>query len=102
MPRPPQKFSLILSLLYRLRYLPHFARLFWRLFRDRRVPAYLKVMVVLTVLYVLSPVDFLPDYLPLVGQLDDLSLLLFVGYYFIQWSPSEVVREHLDVINRAR
>ena len=101
MPRPPRQISLILSLLYRIRHLPYFARLFWRLFRDRRVPAYLKVMAVLTVLYILSPVDLLPDYIPLVGQLDDLSLLLLMGYYFIQWSPPEVVREHMVAIGRA-
>ena len=101
MPRPPQRIPLILSVLRPLQHLPHFARLFWRLFRDRRVPAYLKAMAVLTVLYVLSPIDLLPDYVPFVGQLDDLSLLLLMGYYFIQWSPPEVVREHMAAIDRA-
>jgi uncharacterized membrane protein YkvA (DUF1232 family) len=57
-------------------------------------------MAVITILYVLSPVDLLPDYIPVVGQLDDLSLLLLMGYYFLQWSPPEVVREHAAAIDQ--
>jgi uncharacterized membrane protein YkvA (DUF1232 family) len=83
-----------------LPHLPNFARLFWRLFRDRRVPISLKGMVVVAGLYVLSPLDVLPDYLPLIGQLDDVSLLLLAGYYFIRWSPTRVVREHVAAIDK--
>jgi uncharacterized membrane protein YkvA (DUF1232 family) len=83
-----------------LPHLPNFVRLFWRLFWDRRVPIYLKGMVVVAVLYVLSPLDILPDYLPLIGQIDDLSLLLLAGYYFIRWSPTRVVAEHVATIDK--
>ena len=54
-------------------------KLAWRLFRDRRVPFYLKALPVLGLLYVISPWDLVPDILPAVGQIDDLvvaSLLL--------------------------
>jgi len=47
-------------------------KLAWRLFRDRRVPLYLKALPVLGLLYALSPWDLMPDILPAVGQLDDL------------------------------
>jgi uncharacterized membrane protein YkvA (DUF1232 family) len=77
--------------------LPNVGRLCWRLWRDRRVPRYLKGMVVVTLLYVLSPVDLIPGFLvPVLGQLDDVTLVLLASYLFIRWSPLEVVHEHLS------
>ncbi len=76
--------------------LPNFVRLGWRLFRDRRVPRSLKSMVVLTLLYIGSPFDVIPDFFfPGFSYVDDLTLLLLMGYYFIRWSPQEVVTEHV-------
>jgi uncharacterized membrane protein YkvA (DUF1232 family) len=95
----PQRGGFLLYLLRLLPHLPNFARLFWRLFRDPRVPYYLKGMVVATVLYVLSPFDIVTDFVPFVGQIDDLVLLLLAGYYFIRWSPRDVVREHVAAID---
>jgi uncharacterized membrane protein YkvA (DUF1232 family) len=87
--------------LFRLiRHLPNFIRLLWRLFRDPRVPLYLKGMLIVAGLYVLSPLDIFPDYLPFLGQLDDLSLLLLAGYYFVKWSPRDVVEEHVARIDK--
>ncbi|HSF31211.1 MAG TPA: DUF1232 domain-containing protein [Candidatus Tectomicrobia bacterium] len=77
--------------------LPTMGRLYWRLWRDRRVPKYLKIMLVATLLYVLSPVDLIPGFLlPVIGQLDDVSLVLLASYLFIRWSPQNVVHEHLS------
>ena len=71
-------------------------RLCWRLWRDRRVPKYLKGMVIVTLLYVLSPIDLIPEFfVPLIGQLDDVTLLLVASYLLIRWSPQEVVSEHM-------
>jgi uncharacterized membrane protein YkvA (DUF1232 family) len=79
--------------------LPNIVRLCWSLWRDRRVPKYLKGMLVVALLYVLSPVDLIPEFLvPLVGQLDDATLLLLASYIFIRWSPQEVVSEHMASI----
>jgi uncharacterized membrane protein YkvA (DUF1232 family) len=79
--------------------LPNFIRLGWRLFCDARVPVVLKTMVVLTLLYSLSPFDVIPDFFfPGVGYVDDVTLLLLMGYYFIRWSPQEVVTEHVSAI----
>lgn len=38
------------------------------------------VAVVLTLIYIVSPIDFVPDFLPGIGQLDDLAALLFGGW----------------------
>jgi uncharacterized membrane protein YkvA (DUF1232 family) len=79
--------------------LPNVGRLCWRLWRDRRVPKYLKAMVVATLLYVLSPVDLIPGFLiPVIGQLDDVTLVLLASYLFVRWSPQEVVQEHLSAL----
>ncbi|MGQ4807863.1 hypothetical protein NKDENANG_01228 [Candidatus Entotheonellaceae bacterium PAL068K] len=99
MKTPWQKNNPFVFLLRLLPHLPNFARLFWRLCRDPRVPLRLKAMVVAAVLYVLLPIDVLPDFIPVLGQLDDFMLLVFSVYYFIQWSPEAVVAEHVAAID---
>jgi uncharacterized membrane protein YkvA (DUF1232 family) len=77
--------------------LTNVGRLCWRLWRDRRVPKYLKGMLVGVLLYVLSPMDLIPGFLvPVIGQLDDVTLVMLAGYLFIHWSPQEVVHEHVS------
>lgn len=73
-------------------------RLGWRLLRDSRVPATTKLVVPLAVLYALFPVDFLPDFLPALGQVDDLTALLTSLMVFIRIAPKEVVQEHLEAM----
>jgi len=70
------------------------ARLAWRLLRDRRVSWRAKAVLLGAVAYVILPVDFLPDILPLLGQVDDVLLLVFAWRLFLSLCPSEVVIEH--------
>jgi len=80
--------------------LPNVARLCWRLWRDRRVPTYLKAMVIAALVYMLSPIDLIPEFfVPLIGQLDDATLLLLASYLLIRWSPQKVVSEHMASIS---
>ena len=79
--------------------LPGLARLYWRLLWDPRVRLWPKAVLVGTVAYVASPFDLLPDLMPVVGQLDDLTLLLLVGRAFLWWCPAEVVSEHLRALH---
>lgn len=79
-------------------------QLVWRLMGDQRVSLAIKVIVpVLAALYVLSPVDLLPDVIPALGQMDDLAILLLALRLFIQVAPRDVVQELRDDIahNRA-
>jgi uncharacterized membrane protein YkvA (DUF1232 family) len=88
-----------LRLLPLLPQLPNFVRLGWRLWRDRRVPVVLKSMVALILLYSVSPFDIVPEFfLPGVGYIDDVTLLVLAGYYFIRWSPRQAVTEHVEAI----
>jgi uncharacterized membrane protein YkvA (DUF1232 family) len=81
--------------------LPKVGRLCWRLWRDPRVPKSLKGMLVAAFVYVLSPVDLVPDFLvPVLGQLDDATLLMLAAYLFIRWSPPGVVAEHTAALGR--
>jgi len=66
-------------------------RIAWRLMWDSRVPASAKVVPILTVLYVLSPIDILPDLVVGLGQLDDLAILLLGTQLFIAVSPKDIV-----------
>ena len=72
------------------------ARLAWRLLNDRRVDTLYKVIpFVLVGLYFFSPIDFIPDFIPVVGELDDLAVILLGIKFFIDLSPKEVVQQHL-------
>jgi len=73
-------------------------RLVWRLLRDPRVPVYLKVVPAAAVLYVLSPLDFIPDFAVGLGQLDDIGILLVGVEGFIAMCPQHIVEEHRAAI----
>jgi len=83
------------SLLFQL---PSLLRLYWRLLVDRRVPLWPKAVLVATLAYVVSPVDLIPDLMPVIGQLDDLTLLVLVGRAFLWWCPADVVTEHVRAL----
>jgi uncharacterized membrane protein YkvA (DUF1232 family) len=73
------------------------ARLIWRLWNDGRVPGWVKLIPVAGLLYLLSPIDLIPDLmLPGVGEIDDVVLLFLALKAFVDLSPPGVVREHLD------
>jgi uncharacterized membrane protein YkvA (DUF1232 family) len=73
------------------------ARLVWRLFRDRRVSGWVKLIPIAGLAYLLSPIDLLPDLLlPGLGELDDLTIILVSLKMFVDLAPPELVREHLN------
>ena len=78
-----------------LRHVPSFARLYWRLFRDRRVSFLPKALLVLIGLYLFSPIDVVPDLVPVIGAVDDLAVGLGGLWLFVQLCPPAVVREHV-------
>jgi len=81
-------------------HLPNFAKLYWRLFKDHRVPLRAKAILVAAALYVLSPVDFIPLLLnPLFGALDDLGVIFLAARWFLSLCPSDVVEEQVRKIS---
>ncbi len=85
-----------------LAHLPDFVRLYWRLFRDRRVPTLAKAFFVVTLAYLVWPVDLIPDFVPLLGEVDDLAVVLSGLWLFIRLCPPEVVRERVREIAEER
>jgi uncharacterized membrane protein YkvA (DUF1232 family) len=77
-------------------------RLAWRLLQDSRVPWLVKAVPVAAMAYIVSPIDFAPDFLLGLGQLDDLAILLLGLKAFISLSPRDVVEQHLRNLARPR
>lgn len=78
------------------------ARLAWRLIREPQVPLWRKAIPLLALVYVLSPLDFIPDALPLIGELDDLMLLVLALECFVRVCPREPVLFHQAAIAEGR
>ena len=74
--------------------LPTYARVVWGIVRDPRTPLGLKGLLLAALAYVVMPVDLIPDAIPILGQADDLTVLLLVLDMFIQNAPPEVRAEH--------
>jgi uncharacterized membrane protein YkvA (DUF1232 family) len=62
-----------------------------RLRRDPRVPRRAKVVVVLAGLWLLSPIDLLPEFLPVIGPLDDVVVVALALRYAARQVPREVL-----------
>jgi uncharacterized membrane protein YkvA (DUF1232 family) len=75
---------------------PRFLKLITRLMRDPRVPARQKAVLVLLFVYLASPVDLIPDFIPGLGQLDDLVLGAFALDSILNHVPEECIHEHWD------
>jgi uncharacterized membrane protein YkvA (DUF1232 family) len=77
-----------------LRLLPNLGRLMWGLARDRGVSYVDKALVVGAALYLVMPLDLVPDFLPFFGQVDDLVLLLVAVRRLVRRAGPEVVLRH--------
>ena len=75
-----------------------------RLRRDPRVPRRAKVAVAFAAVWVLSPIDLIPEFLPVIGPLDDIVVVALVLRYAARSVPREVLLEawpgNPDLLNR--
>jgi uncharacterized membrane protein YkvA (DUF1232 family) len=60
---------------------------------DRRTPWYAKAVAVLVVAYALSPIDLIPDFVPVLGMLDDLILLPLGIALVVKLMPEGLIAE---------
>ena len=77
-------------------------RLASRLVREPRVPLWTKAVPLLAGIYLVSPLDLVPDFLPLLGQIDDLSLFLVALAVFPRLCPAAPVEFHRAAIAEGR
>jgi uncharacterized membrane protein YkvA (DUF1232 family) len=75
---------------------PMYARLIWALALDARVPTARKALLVLAGAYVVSPIDLIPESVPIVGALDDLAVLVLAVDAFFDGLPPELIAEKLE------
>ena len=61
---------------------------------DRRVPWYARALAGLVVAYAVSPIDLIPDFIPVLGLLDDLVIIPAGMYLVFRLIPPEVVAEY--------
>lgn len=76
-------------------HLPSYVRMAWGIWRDSRTPVWLKALLGAALAYVVMPIDIIPDVVPLIGQADDLTVLILVLDLFVSNAPPEVKAEHL-------
>lgn len=62
--------------------------------KDRRTPLLAKVLTGLAVAYALSPIDLIPDFLPVIGYLDDVLLLPVLVAWSVKMIPPQVFAEY--------
>ncbi len=65
-----------------------------RLLRDPRVPRARKLVLALVVVYLLVPIDLVPDFIPVAGQLDDAILVAFALRGLARGGGAALLREH--------
>ena len=62
--------------------------------KDKKTPWYAKVFAAMTMVYALSPIDFIPDFIPVLGYLDDLIILPALVALTVKFIPKDVFAEY--------
>lgn len=77
----------------------HNIELAWRLLLDNRIPLITKILFMgILGAYLISPIDVVPDFLPVVGQVDDIVLFVLMMMQFINSCPITLIEEHKQEI----
>jgi uncharacterized membrane protein YkvA (DUF1232 family) len=82
------------TVMYHIRQLPNYLRLLFGLLTDRRVANVDKLLVVGAIAYIIAPIDLVPDFIPFLGEVDDIYLLVLALQRLISNAGSRVLLEH--------
>jgi uncharacterized membrane protein YkvA (DUF1232 family) len=74
--------------------LPDIARLLWRVVRDQRVPRLVRGGLVGIAAYLALPFDVVPDWIPVLGQLDDIVVITLGARTLLRRVPEPILNEH--------
>lgn len=77
-----------------LMFLPNMVMLLGRLLKDARVPTAEKALFVAAIIYVISPIDLIPDIFPFIGQVDDIYMVALSLLRLLNRTNEDVVRSH--------
>ena len=73
----------------------------WLAARDPRTPLVAKVLALIVAAYAVSPIDLIPDFIPVIGYLDDLIIVPLGIMLVVRLIPPEVMREHRETAAQA-
>jgi uncharacterized membrane protein YkvA (DUF1232 family) len=71
-----------------------------RVLRDERTPLVTKLFLSLAIGYLLMPFDLIPDFIPVIGHLDDVVIVPALVFVALQCIPREIVAEHREQVAR--
>lgn len=77
-----------------LMFLPNMVILLGRLLKDDRVPTAEKALFLAAIVYVISPLDFIPDVFPFIGQVDDVYVVALTLLRLVNRTDASVIRRH--------
>tara|TARA_B100000586_G_scaffold73274_2_gene51425 strand:- start:908 stop:1228 length:321 start_codon:yes stop_codon:yes gene_type:complete len=69
-------------------------RLIWKLLTDSRVPFWIRIALPLALIYVISPIDILPDFIPVMGRVDDIIAIVAGIMILLKLAPKKVVNQY--------
>jgi uncharacterized membrane protein YkvA (DUF1232 family) len=74
----------------------HRFRLAWRLVRSPRVPFRARLPLFALLIYLAMPLDIVPDFIPVLGQLDDVLIAGLAVWWFLRVCPPAVAMEEIE------
>ena len=77
------------------------ARAVWGMLRDRRVPLAVRLIPVPLLIYLVTPIDLIPDFIPVLGQADDVVIVAAALWLILRFTPRAVIEEHLGPVRDA-
>ena len=78
-----------------------FMRVLLRMVFEPRLPLWLRLLPVITILYFFSPIDILPDMLGLKGRIDDILFIILSTILVLLFTPRYLIREFLGMDSSA-
>jgi uncharacterized membrane protein YkvA (DUF1232 family) len=66
------------------------------LFTDPRIPLVTRIVAVALVVYLASPIDLIPDFIPIIGLIDDLLIVMIGAGFILRTIPRSLIEEHVE------
>lgn len=69
-------------------------RLYFAILLDRQTPWYVKLIIAAGIFYLIAPVDFIPDHIPFMGFLDDVTIATALIALALRMVPNAIINRH--------
>ena len=74
-------------------------QLYRNILADPRTPRLTKILLGFAMAYLVTPVDFIPDFIPVIGHLDDAILIPSLAYLALKTIPQSLLEEHRQALS---